>query len=209
MPLIRKPAKKHPLPERDAREILQLLRDPDPDLRWAAARDAATADGGGAALAAALPGENDPRVREAMFTGLAQLGTADAVEAVIALLRSDDANLRSGALDALRLMVPKVHDLLPRLLVDQDTDIRILSCELARALESAAEATRLMCGVLDQDAEANVCAAAVEVLAEVAGPEALPSLQHCAVKFEGTPFLAFAIKAVIERVGSQSGMARG
>jgi HEAT repeat protein len=207
MPLIRKSARGPNVQRPEDGEILASLVNPDPDKRWAAARDAASVAGGGAALAAALPREGDPRVREAMFTGLAHIGTPEAADAVVSLLRSDDANLRGGALDALRTMVPQVHDLLPRLLTDQNIDIRILSCELARALEGA-EATRLMCRVLDYDAEANVCAAAVEVLAEVGGPEARPSLQACAIKFDATPFLAFAIQVVIERLNSDARASR-
>jgi HEAT repeat protein len=207
MPLIRKSAGDPNVQKRDDAEILASLVNSDPDKRWAAARDAASVAGGEAALTAALPREGDPRVREAIFTGLARIGTPAAVDAVVSLLRSDDANLRGGALDALRIMVPQVLDLLPRLLTDQDIDIRILSCELARALQGA-EATRLMCRVLDHDAEANVCAAAVEVLAEVAGPEALPSLQACSLKFGATPFLSFAIQMVIDRLNSEASASR-
>jgi hypothetical protein len=203
MPLIRKPSG-HPADERrDGAEIQKSLTNPDPDERWRAARDAADIDGGDSALAAALPSENDPRIREAMFTSLARIATPAAVEAVISRLRSDDANLRVGALDALRIMVPRVHDLLPRLLADPDADIRILSCELGRSLGSA-EATQLMSRVLDQDPDANVCAAAVEVLAEVGGPQALPSLEKCALRFGDSPFLAFAIRTVVDRLASHA-----
>ncbi|HEY2780269.1 MAG TPA: HEAT repeat domain-containing protein [Steroidobacteraceae bacterium] len=200
MPLIRKPTAR-PAPEVTEAEILKALADPDPDRRWAAARDAAAVVGGGAALAAALPIENDARVREAIFTGLARIGTAETAAAAISLLRSDDANLRTGALDTLRLMVSRMHELLPRLLKDKDVDVRILSCELARSLPSP-EATNLMCGVLDNESDANVCAAAVDVLAEVGGAEALPSLRACELKFRDTPFLAFAIKAVVDRLSA-------
>jgi HEAT repeat protein len=136
-----------------------------------------------------------------MFTGLARIGTAETAAAAISLLRSDDANLRTGALDTLRLMVSRMHELLPRLLKDKDVDVRILSCELARSLPSP-EATNLMCGVLDNESDANVCAAAVDVLAEVGGAEALPSLRACELKFRDTPFLAFAIKAVVDRLSA-------
>lgn len=202
MPLIRKPTDRPALDKTTADEVLKSLADPDPERRWSAARAAAATGGGGAALAAALPTESDARVREAMFTSLARIGTTETAGTAISLLRSDNANLRTGALDTLRLMVSQVHDLLPRLLKDQDVDVRILSCELARSLPST-EAASLMCAVLDNEAEANVCAAAVDVLAEVGGSEALPSLRGCELKFHDTPFLAFAIKAVIERLRSQ------
>ena len=86
------------------------------------------------ALAAALRNESDPRIREAIFTSLARIGTSESADLLISFLRSDSANLRAGALDALRIMIGRMPDLLPRLLGDRDVDIRILSCELARAL---------------------------------------------------------------------------
>jgi HEAT repeat protein len=201
MPLIRKSTDPLAGERRDDAEIRKSLTNADPDERWRAARDAVDLDGGDTALAAALCSEKDSRVREAIFTSLARIGTPAAVAAVISRLRSDDANSRSGALDALRIMAPQMHDLLPRLLADKDIDIRILSCELARSLDSA-EATQLMCRVLDEDPEANVCAAAVEVLAEVGSPDALPSLGRCALRFANSPFLAFAINMVVDRLAS-------
>jgi HEAT repeat protein len=179
-----------------------MLASASPDERWAAARAAASMVGGVSAIAAALPTERDPRVREAMFTGLARHTTADSVAAVVGLLRSDNANLRTGALDALRIMARAAPEMLPRLLSDKDADVRILSCELARSLPNAA-ATHLLCVLLADEPDINVCAAAVEALAEVGGSDALASLNECAQRFGDSPFIAFAIKVVIERITSQ------
>ena len=71
--------------------------------RWTAARAAAELPDSAAALAAALPQETDSRVREAIFTSLSRIGTRDSVAAMLPMLRSDDAALRTGALDALRM----------------------------------------------------------------------------------------------------------
>jgi HEAT repeat protein len=207
MPLVRKPANHAAGQTPEGDDVFKLLSSPDPERRWAAARNAATLVGADVALGAALRSETDVRVREAMLTGLARIGTPHAIESIVALLRSDDANLRTGALDALRIMVAQVPELLPTLLSDPDVDVRILCCELARSLESR-EAAKLMCNVLDKEEEANVCAAAIDVLAEVGGVEALPSLQHCASKFRESPFLAFAIKVVIDRLSSDSAPSR-
>jgi hypothetical protein len=72
--------------------------------RWAAARDAVDAPGGVEALAQALAKEEDLRVREAILTSLARVGTPEAVGAILPHLHADDANLRVGALDALRVL---------------------------------------------------------------------------------------------------------
>ena len=200
MPLVRKPAQaaaEHP--KASFAEILTGLAAADPEGRWRAARAAAELPDAAAALAAALPRETDSRVREAMFTSLARIGTRDSIAGMLPMLRSDDAALRTGALDALRSSVIATHELLPLLLNDPDIDVRILSCELARGLPSDA-ASRSLCALLDREVEINVCAAAIEVLAEVGNHTALPALARCAQRFPQAPFLAFAIKLATDRI---------
>ena len=172
-----------------------------PDERWAAARDMALQPGGVAALSAALATEPDPRVREAIFTSLVRVGDADAVAAVVPHLRSNDANLRTGAVDALRAMPDAMAPRLPELLDDADPDVRILACELVRS-RPPGEASLLLADVLTRDPEVNVCASAVDVLADSGGTEALPALTACAERFANETFLLFAIKVAIERIGA-------
>ena len=138
-----------------------------------------------------------------MFTSLARIGTPECVAGVLPLLRSDDANLRTGALDALRVMTSSVRDLLPPLLHDSDVDVRILSCELARSLPGE-DATHMLCELLANERDVNVCAAAIDVLAEVGNARALPVLAACAHRFPDTPFLAFAIQIATDRIHAQS-----
>jgi HEAT repeat protein len=203
MPLVRKPSDRKPASTPDASGVLKALVSDNPDERWIAARSAAEAPEAASALASALPKESDPRVREAMFTSLARIGNAESVEAVLALLRSDNANLRTGALEALRILVLSVSGLLTRLLSDPDPDVRILSCELARGLPSH-DATRSLCALLAGEQEVNVCAAAIDVLAEVGNADALPVLVECGQRFKDAPFIGFAIKIATDRIHSQS-----
>jgi HEAT repeat protein len=168
--------------------------------RWAAVRAAAERHDGVALLATALARESDSRVREAIFTGLARIATTESAAAVIPYLRSDDASLRSGAIDALRAMPEACRHHLVCLLADPDADVRLLSCELARVLPQR-EASRLLCDLLERESEKNVCASAIEVLAEVGGPEALPVLARCAERFAADPFLAFSVRIATDRIG--------
>jgi len=205
MPLVRRPGP----PPQDLRAtagILEGLASPSEEARWIAARAAAGMAEYATPLAAALGREPAPRVRQAMFTSLSRMDSAG-VGAVLPLLRSDDAGLRTGALDALRIMVRSSPELLPPLLDDTDVDVRILSCELARALPGDA-ATALLCDLLRREEDPNVCAAAVDVLAEVGQSEALPVLAACALKFRDTPFLTFAIQVTVERISSPPPLAR-
>ena len=206
MPLIRKPGDTPAPATPDARHVLQALTSPASEDRWTAARAAADLEGADVALSRALQAETDPRVREAMLTGLARIGTPVAVESLLSMLRSDSAALRTGALDALQ-MLPALGAVTAQFLRDPDPDVRILSCELARALP-AAEASGLLCAMLAEEQSANVCASAIDVLAEVAGPEALGALADCARRFRDTPFLLFAIRAVSDRINVKSASTR-
>lgn len=193
MPLIRKPAgtASEPSP-------LSLTAKAS-DERWAAARAAAERPDGVALLMAALALEEEPRVRGAIFNALARIATAESASAVVPYLRSDDAGLRAGAIDALRAMPLAAAPHLPGLLRDRDPDVRLLSCELVRGMPDR-EANRLLCDLLDSESEKNVCAAALEVLAEVGLPEALPFIEACARRFEGDSFIAFSAKVAADRI---------
>jgi HEAT repeat protein len=203
MPLIRKPAASIPPSPVDPAKVLVALATGTEDERWEAARAAADIPGAAKALGETLLRERNPRVREAAFTSLARISTAESVELMIPLLRSDDAQLRTGALDALRTMTAVVRGYVPQLLHDVDADVRLLACELARNLPGE-ESARLLCELLESELEPNVCASAVEVLAEVGGPEALPVLARCADRFRGTSFIEFAIEITADRIRSPS-----
>lgn len=202
MPLIRKNAASTPPPPADPAAVLDALVRGNGDERWTAARACAHVRGGAEALAAALRTETDARVREAMFTSLATIASPASIEAMIAALRTDDANLRSGALDALCSVPQLAADYLPALLQDDDSDVRVLCCEIARGLPGDV-ATPLLCSLLSRETEANVCAAAVDVLAETGNSQALPALDQCAARFPDIPFLVFAIRVARDRVLAQ------
>jgi HEAT repeat protein len=174
------------------------------EARWAAARAAADRPGSVGALAKALVAETEPRVREAICTALVRIGTAESAEAVLPLLRSEDAALRTAAMDVLRTMPRWLASRLAEWLVDPDSDVRLLSCELARELD-APEAERLLLQVIGADPEPNVCAAAIEALSEIGGPDALAALAACVKRFNYDPFIAFAVEVASERLGAATG----
>ena len=203
MPLIRKGSGEQPLAPapRGSESLDSVLRNGTADERWVAVRLARAGDA--ETLGRALSSEADDRVREAIFTSLARLHDAGSVDAVLPYLRADDAKLRTGALDALRAMPEAVRPKLQALLSDTDCDVRLLACEIVREL-SGPFAPRLLCDLLETEREANVCGAAVEVLAEIGGPEAIPVLERCATRFGDVPFLVFSIKAASDRLGVRS-----
>jgi len=195
MPLVRKPT-----PPAEPVAVPSALGEGTSEQRWAAVRAAAESKDGVALLAGALAGESDPVVREAIFTGLSRIATRESAAALVPYLGSEDAGLRTGALDALRAMPAAARGHIPDLLADPDADVRLLSCELARGLPES-EANRLLCDLLERETEKNVCAAALEVLAEIGRLQALPTLRRCAERFGDDPFIAFSIKVATERIG--------
>jgi HEAT repeat protein len=202
MPLIRKPQPPaepaSPAPLANPAGLSDLSSSND-DVRWAAARSAPGQDGAVQALGAALHSESNPRVREAIFTALARIGTSQSVDLILPLLRSDQAELRSKALDALHLMKDALRHYVPGLLADQDPDVRILACELSRNLPDS-ETSKQLCHLLLTETEVNVCASAVEVLAETGDRDAVAVLSTCRARFHATPFLDFSIKLAIDRI---------
>jgi hypothetical protein len=204
MPLIRDESDKA---ASGPRQALPSLASASSDERGAAAR-AARDPAAIPSLGEALAHERDARVREAIFTALARIGTPESANVVLPYLRLDDANTRTGAMDALRAMQHACQPHLPGLLADPDPDVRLLACDLVREA-GGADGPRWLCALIETEPQANVCAAAVEALGEIADATAAPPLSRCAERFPDDPFLGFAIKVVADRLRRVSSAPRG
>jgi HEAT repeat protein len=181
-----------------------VLRSPDAEARWRAARALGGRADAVPALAAALRAESIPRIREALMTALMRVGDEASVMALLPDLRAQDAGLRAAAIETLQALPEAIAPFMAVLLADRDSDVRILATELARNMP-AAEATRVLCGLLEHEPHPNVCAAAIEVLAEVGTHDAIAALQSCAERFAGTAFLPFAVAVAIARISNAKG----
>jgi HEAT repeat protein len=205
MPLIRKESNK--AAAKVPQQTLPSLASASADERWAAAR-AASDTAAISSLAEALAHERDARVREAIFTALARIATPESANVVMPYLRLDDANTRTGAMDALRAMPDACQLFLLGLLQDPDPDVRLLACDLVRAA-GGADGPRWLCALIESEPQVNVCAAAVEALGDIGDATAAPSLSRCAERFPDDPFLGFAIKVVADRLRSVAPVPRG
>lgn len=199
MPLIRS---NRPAVEAAEPDPAGALASGDAEQRWRAARSVANVPGSTTALADALAREKDARVREAILTSLSRRREGLAI--VLSYVRSDEAEVRTAALDALRSAAITVEPLLEESLHDPDPDVRLLICDVVRALPAAA-ATRLLVNLLDREPAVNVCAAAVEALAEVGEPSAAPALDRCAARFSEEPFLVFSARLAAQRITGPRG----
>jgi len=199
MPLIRPAAGTlHAIPE-----TLESPRDRlaggDVDERRHAARALSRDPAAASVLAAHLQSEPDPRVRDALFASLSEIGGTQAAELVAAFIRSDDAGLRGGAIEALKRLETDAVAVLDALMNDPDTDVRILAVEVTRAWPREVADPRLR-RVFEIEPHVNVCAAAVDVATEVGGEDLLASLDALRTRLAGEPFLVFAIDVACARI---------
>jgi HEAT repeat protein len=205
MPLLKrgKPDEPAAPPAEPLDALIGDLRHADPERRWSAARRMGEQSGTAGPLAAALASEKEPRVVEAIFTSLIRRGGAESAAYLLPLLRSDEAALRGGAIEALQTMPAELARHIAELLHDPDSDVRIFAVELTRAVPPA-QAVALLCDILDRDTHANVCATAVDVLADIGSRDAIPHLERCRDRFTKEPFLPFAIAAAIETLSDNA-----
>jgi HEAT repeat protein len=188
--------REHP---RDLPGLLAQLRGGDAEQRRWAARDLAAHPQAAATLGEQLLREPLPEVREAIFTTLAGLSSDASAAALLPLLRSEDAQLRNGAIEALAGMPQAVGPRIAGLLRDADPDVRIFTVNLLGELHHP-QVTAWLLQVLAQESQVNVVAAAVEVLAEVGSPEHAPALRAARQRFADDDFIGFAIDMALERI---------
>jgi HEAT repeat protein len=187
----------------NSNDVAQLVRDlgaADAATRRGAARRLAGQRDAVTALADRLNVENEPSVIEALLTAIGRAGGRAAIAALLDLLRHDDAPQRNGAIETLQQMeADEVLGEIAGLLDDADSDVRIFALGVLTQLRhpSAAELARR---VVASDPHVNVCAAAVEVLAEIGTPSMVADLQAVAKRFRTEPFMAYAVKAAIRRI---------
>ena len=184
---------------RDLPGLLAQLAEGDAEQRRWAARDLAGEPQAAAALGEQLLRETRAEVRESIFTTLSGLGTETAAAALLPLLRSEDAMLRNGAIEALAAMPQAVGPRIAGLLHDGDPDVRIFTVNLLGELRHPQVQAWLL-QVLAHDTELNVVAAAVEVLAEVGAPEHAAALRAARSRFADDEFLGFAVDMAIDRI---------
>jgi HEAT repeat protein len=134
-----------------------------------------------------------------VFTSLLRIGDSDACDWLAELLRSQDPELRNGAIEVLGSLGEEAAPFIELLMSDADPDVRIFAINVMGALRFA-DVPKWLIQVVTSDAHVNVCCAAIDVLAAVGGPEGIDALQALIEKFPEEPYVAFAAQAAIEGI---------
>lgn len=191
---------------RDCQGLLMQLLDSEATQRRWAARDLAAFPQAAHDLCRHLERETDSSVREAVLTSLINIGDSSAAAGLIPFLNSDDAALRNAAINALQQMPEAVAPHMESLLENPDSDIRILAINILEYLRCPRTPGWLL-RVIQEDEHVNVCATAVNLLAEIGTPDMLPALQELADRFAHEPFIGFAVKLAMRRIDGKDELA--
>jgi len=183
----------------DLSTLIASLAGPEPAERRGAARALSCHPEAAMALCDRLEIETSPSVRAVLLTGLIRLESPEVVARLLVHLRSEDAALRNATIEALQEMHGTLTSHLRTLLDDPDSDVRIFAVNILGALRDP-EAPGLLSAVLRGEPHVNVCAAAVDALAEIGSPEAIDGLEEVGRRFAGEPFMTFAVETAIRRI---------
>lgn len=187
-------------PHADLAGLKAALAAPEAGERRRAARELGAFPEAGPLLCAHLAREPAASVRAVILTTLIRLKSPAVVEGLLPLLRSEDSALRNAAIEALQEMPMEVEPHVADLLADPDSDVRILAVNMLSLLPHP-KAPDWLAEVVAREAHINVCAAAVDGLAEIGNERAIAPLQALAACFPEVPFIRFAAAAAIRRIG--------
>jgi HEAT repeat protein len=85
------------------------------------------------------------------------------------------------------------------MLADPDSDVRIFAINVLAALPHPM-VPKWLRHVVTTDPHVNVCAEALDALAEVGEPDAIPALEALGDRFRDVAFIQFAVDAAVRRI---------
>ena len=185
---------------RDYASLLVQLNDADAATRRWAARDLLTYPQATSALVVRLETETDRSVREVILTSLTRLGNVVAVACMVDWLRSENAEMRNEAIEAMKALPDEVAPIMGGLLADVDSDVRIMAVNILESLRHP-QVEAWLIDVIDHDLVVNVCGTAVDLLGEVGSDAAIDALERLKQRFAAEPYIQFATNLALKRIG--------
>jgi len=197
--VLRSPAEDERETSRDFDGLIRELDDADSAARRWAARDLAGHPSASAPLLTRLLRETEVSVREVILTALMRIADPTAVNGLVACLRSEDANLRNEAIEAMKSLPVEVAPIMRGLLVDSDPDVRIFAINILESLRHP-DVEAWLIGVIEHEPMVNVCGTAVDLLSEVGSSASHDALESLKARFASEPYIQFAATLALKRI---------
>ena len=148
--------------------------------------------------------EVDPLLSQTLFDCLIAIARLDgmekaAVTAVLGLLRDGDAGVRSHAVGLLSAFPETTGAIMPDLLQDPSTDVRLYALDILQHLVHPG-VPRWLNDVLDRECHPNVMASAIDRSLEIGSTGLATRIDDIAARFAGTPFIQFALTLAGQRL---------
>ena len=113
---------------------------------------------------------------------------------------SEDAGLRNEAIEAMAKLAEPVARIIEQLLHDRDSDVRLFAVNILATLRHP-QVEQWLIEVLEREPHINVCAGAIDVLVEVGSSASRPALESMTWRFPNEPYIWFASKLALKRIG--------
>ena len=139
-------------------------------------------------------------VQDAADMSLRKIGGKHVVDAVIPMLRSEEASVRNLSMDILRQIGNQNIEPIIALLQDEDPDIRIFSSDILGSTQTYTPVYPL-CQALLHDPEVNVRYQAAVSLGELAKPEAIDALNNA---LDDDDWVKFAVIEALMKIRDDS-----
>lgn len=139
-------------------------------------------------------------IQEAADSSLRKIGGKDTVQAVLPLLRSDDAPVRNLSMDILREVGSQDITSLIELIHDEDADIRIFVSDILGSTNNLL-AVEPLCDALLKDPEVNVRYQAAVSLGELRKEEAAPCLNQA---INDEEWVQYSVIEALTKIGHSS-----
>ncbi|WP_338666603.1 HEAT repeat domain-containing protein [Pseudodesulfovibrio methanolicus] len=139
-------------------------------------------------------------IQEAVDSSLRKIGGRETVEAVIPLLRSDEAPVRNLAMDILREVGNQDMPSLIDLILDEDPDIRIFVADILGSTGNLL-AVQPLCEALLKDPEVNVRYQAAVSLGELGMEDATPCLNKA---INDEEWVQYSVIEALTKIGHTS-----
>lgn len=199
MPLVKKtPLADATEPQRSLEEVLVAIAAEDQDVRREAVAYLVRERQGLTELANRLSIEPCSDIRHSIGNLLIEAGNAETTRIAAQLLASDSATLRNEVREILPDL-PGGPEHAQVLLGHSDPDIRVFALEVLATRAGQAEGERYAIQAL-ADQDVNVVCAAIELLGDVGGKDALSALRELAEKVSNTEYLSFCVGVAVKSI---------